>query len=421
MKKNNSKQKPVEAGGHAEHYRAPLPKKPEGKILGVDCHTEMIVAAVFEGCQAFSAQAVETTKEMGIEEFVEWAAGRFEHDDLLLVEASGKSFHLCLQLQARGLRCAVLESAALARHASPWRDDDRQAAQRIVLGYLTGMVPCVWVPDEGTRERRDLLHCHQRAVQQERATGNELRGFLNQHGIALKKGNLKDAKTKEWVLKQRQWSPLQTRLLDERLAAYAQAARRRKEFFAMLSAQSAMEPLMRRCMKLLGIGTVNAFAALALIGDIGRFACAKSFAAYLGLNPGRKKSGKSKDSKTGVGKGRGRHDMRSLLTQAAQALMRSRRADPLIKFGLSLLMRKGHRNIALAAVARKLAMRIWRVLSSEQPINGLQLNDALHAKMRKLLTDMGRHARKTLGLTGTLQSDALLLCKLQPLPEPASP
>jgi transposase len=409
------------AEASAERYRAPLPQRSDGKVVGVDCHPDFVVAAVCQGREAFSARAVEVTGQMGMAEFVQWAAGRFRHDDLLLVESSGNSFHLCIELQAAGLRCAVVESAALSRYANPWKDDDRRAAERIVTGYLTGLVPCVWTPDEKTRERRDLLHCYRRAEQEETATGNEIKGFLNQYGIRVKKRGLKNPATLGWVLAQRGWSPVQRRLIEERFAAHAAAARRRKEFRSMICAQIAAEPLMRRCMRLVGIGPINAFAALAVIGDCSRFACPKSLAAYLGLNPGSKTSGASKNTKVGVGKGRGRQDMRSLLIQAAQALLRSRRADPLQKWGAALLFRKDHRNIAVAAVARKLSMRLWRVLSFEQPIEGVEHADALRSKMRQLLTDMGRDSRAALGLTGTLLSDSLLLCQLNPLPTPASP
>ncbi|MCL1922249.1 MAG: IS110 family transposase [Kiritimatiellaeota bacterium] len=429
MKNPNNKKKQdkppkgddVRAGAGAERYRAPLPQRSDGKVVGVDSHPDFVVAAVCQGREAFSARTVEVTGQMGIGEFVQWAAGRFRRDDLILVEASGNSFHLCAELQAAGLRCAVVESAALSRYADPWKDDDRRAAERIVTGYLTGLAPCVWTPDEKTRERRDLLHCYRRAEQEETAAGNEIKGFLNQHGIRAGKRSLKNSKTLEWVLAQRQWSPVQRRLIEERFAAHAAAARRRREFRSMICAQIAACPLMRRCMRLAGIGPINAFAALAVIGDCSRFACPKSLAAYLGLNPGAKTSGASKHAKVGVGKGRGRQDMRTLLIQAAQALLRSRRPDPLQKWGAALLFRKGHRNIAVAAVARKLAMRLWRVLSFEQPIEGIEHNDALLSKMRKLLTDMGRAARADLGLTGTLLSDAALLCLLNPLPAPPSP
>ncbi|MFA7233599.1 MAG: IS110 family transposase, partial [Terrimicrobiaceae bacterium] len=103
-------------------------------------------------------------------------------------------------------------------------------------------------------------------------------------------------------------------------------------FLRLISQQICAEPLMLRCMKLLGIGKTNAFALLAVTGEVRRFDRPEKLVAYIGLNPGQRRSGNGKNIKLGVGK-RGRGDMRHLLIQGAQAVLRMGGNTPLGKWG----------------------------------------------------------------------------------------
>ena len=86
------------------------------------------------------------------------------------------------------------------------------------------------------------------------------------------------------------------------------------------------------------IGVINAFALVAVIGDISRFANPRKLVAYLGLNPGQRESGSHKRIKVGIGR-RGRRDMRTLLVQGAHAVLRSGRHTQLGKWGWRLFAR----------------------------------------------------------------------------------
>ena len=108
-----------------------------------------------------------------------------------------------------------------------------------------------------------------------------------------------------------------------------------------------------------------AFALGALIGDIHRFKGPGSLVKYIGLNPAFDDSGKGK-WQGGIG-GHGRKDLRCLLIESAHSIMRSK--DPLAKWGKRLWARKGSRNLAVAAVARKLTVANFTPadLTIEQP------------------------------------------------------
>ena len=145
------------------------------------------------------------------------------------------------------------------------------------------------------------------------------------------------------MLKQRDWSPLQKEILAEHFGDLDLCKERRKRLYRLIAAEMSAEPLMLRSMKVLGVGLINAFALLAVIGDVRRFQRPEKLVAYIGLNPGRRQSGTSKNIKLGVGK-RGRGDIRHLLIQGAQAVLRNCRATLLGQWGWKLFARKGNRN-----------------------------------------------------------------------------
>jgi len=399
------------AGSPAETYQAPPPPA-KGRIIGLDCHPDIHAAAVFTGQHVRDARQLCVRDNLSLERLLEWAAREFTREDLFLLEASANSFEVHARLLALGLRAVVLESAYVGKHAKSYADNDRMAAARIVLVYLGGDAPCVWVPDAVTRERRELLHCYNKAVSQHTAAINALKGYLNQYAIRPGSRGLHLDRTREWIGKARQWTPMQRVLLADHYANLDSQALRRKNLFAMLNREVCGEPLMLRCMKLLGIGVVNAFALLATIGEVRRFDRAEKLVAYIGLNPGQKQSGRGKRIKLGVGK-RGRGDMRHLLIQAAQAVLRSGAATALGQWGWKLFARKGNRNTAVAAVARKLVVQVWHLLTGNPP-QALEADKTLGLKMRRLAAGLDAGQRAELGLPpGIAPCAAVLLARIR--------
>lgn len=239
---------------------------------------------------------------------------------------------------------------------------------------------------------------------------NSFKGYLNQFAIRLGNRNLDAPETEEWLLRQRDWSPLQRQLLADHYRTLRFQTERRKTFLRQIGRQICVEPLMLRCMKLLGIGQVNAFALLAIIGDVRRFVRPEKLVAYIGLNPGQLQSGHGKHIKLGIGK-RGRGDMRRLLVQGAQAVLRTGRATPLGQWGWKLFARKGNRNIAVAAVARKLLVQVWHLLSGNPP-EALEPDKKFSLKLKKFVVLLGKTLRAELGLPATVDACVLHLRSL---------
>src|SRR5205807_1475008 len=136
------------------------------------------------------------------------------------------------------------------------------------------------------------------------------------------------------------------------------------------------------------------FALGAIIGDIKRFANPRKLVKYVGLNPAFDDSGEGEWS-GGIG-GHGRKDLRSLLIESAQSILRS--SHPLAKWGKKLLACKGSMKLAVAAVARKLVVAIWYLMMGRW--TSIEEIDArLAAKLSKIITQVGIEGLKKLGKT----------------------
>jgi transposase len=101
---------------------------------------------------------------------------------------------------------------------------------------------------------------------------------------------------------------------------------------------------------------------IAAVGDITRFPSAGQLVAYLGLDPKVRQSG-SEPARYGHISKRGDPQARSMLVEAAWISIRS--PGPLRAFGERVRARRGAQ-IAAVAVARKLVVLCWHLLTKDQ-------------------------------------------------------
>lgn len=110
-----------------------------------------------------------------------------------------------------------------------------------------------------------------------------------------------------------------------------------------------------------GVGPVTAVRFLAAIDDCARFPSASALTNYLGLTPGEHRSS-TRGHRTGITKA-GPNAVRSCLVQCAWSAWRTAKSDPNVQWAQGLAARSKNKNIAIIALARKLAgilFAIWR-------------------------------------------------------------
>ena len=384
---------------------------PQGRVIGLDMHPDVFSAAALSGRDAARARVEQCWDRRQSSELERWAR-TLQSADLVVLEASGNTFATTERLRALGVPTVVMESQRAGQIRKTYCANDRSDAVKLARIYLSGLAHFVWEPDARTRERREVLHAYGKAVTTSTRTRNRLKSYLSDHAVRLGKGiRLTRASGEATVLASRHWSALQQLLIKEMLADLRGAQERRKRMEALMARDVAADPKLLRLVRLLGVRHIIAFAIGAVIGDITRFANPKKLVAYLGLAPTVDRSGNGGRGREGlVSFGRG--DLRHLLIQSAQNAL-TQRSSPLHAWGWKLVMRKSSKNVAVAAVARKLTVSIWYLMRGLFP-SLTRIDESLQAKLGKLATAVGVPTIRSLGYaskTSFIQEKAAWLLK----------
>lgn len=366
------------------------------RIIGLDMHPDVFAAAALESCPADLSKVLWVQDRLATASLESWAHKRLRPGDVVVLEASGNSFEVATRLHGLGFTCLVLESQQASRIKENFCNDDRHSAIKLARVYLSGLAKVVWQPDGRTRQLREVFFAHRGTVKDCTRLRNRIRTFLNEHCVRLPKGTpLTTDKGLNRALAVKEWSDLQQGLIRDAFEELWRTEQRRKRLETLMVEQLLDNPQWARLWRLMGVRHRVAFALMAMIGDIHRFPTAKKLVGYFGLSPRKKQSGiNAKGREQGTGN-TGRGDVRALLIQSAQNAM-TQRNSPLHSWGWRLAAKKGHRNVAVAAVARKLTVAIWHLLKGHfTPL--LEMNDHIQTKLLKLATLLGKPKLLELG------------------------
>jgi transposase len=361
------------------------------RVIGLDSHPDSFTAALLQGPTPAAAVLEKTFNKVPLAQLVSWAKKHTTPQDLFVLEASGNSFQIVRILKAIERKALVLESCQMGKLKEAHANNDKISAVRIGKAYLAGTAKTVWVPDPKTQERRDWFHAHRKAVKRTTQMRARLRSYLSDNGVRLAKSA---SLTHGQLRPLKDWSPRQWQVIEGLLMELGHAEEQRAHWRSLIAQEVLADPQLLSIVRLCGVREMVAFGLGAILGDIHRFAEPRKLVKYIGLNPAFDDSGEGKWS--GGIAGHGRKDLRGLLIEAAQSILRS--SHPLAKWGKKLLARKGSVNLAVAAIARKLAVAIWYLLMGRwTPLE--QIDERLALKVSKIITSVGTKGLKQLGKT----------------------
>jgi transposase len=367
-----------------------------GRVVGFDSHPDTFTAALLQGSTPAAAVLEKTFNRVPMAQLTHWAQKHTTLQDLFVLEASGNSFQVVRTLAAIERKALVLESCQMGKLKEAHANNDKISAVRIGKAYLAGTAKTVWVPDVKTQERRDWFHAHRKAVKRTTQLRNRLLSYLSNQGVRLAKSTslTKGPVAQDGLRKLKDWSPRQWQVIEGMLMELRHADEQRAHWRSLIAQEVLADPQLLSIVRLCGIREMVAFALGALIGDIHRFAQPRKLVKYIGLNPAFDHSGQGQWS--GGIAGHGRKDLRGLLIEAAQAILRSQ--HPLAKWGKKLLARKGSVNLVAGALARKLAVAIWYLLMGRwTPLE--EIDERLALKVGKIITSVGPKGLKQLRQT----------------------
>jgi len=367
------------------------------RVIGFDSHPDSFTAAILRGPTPAAAVVERMFNKVPMSQLHSWAKKNTTAQDLLVLEASGNSFQVVRTLAAVERKALVLESCHLGKLKEAHANNDKISAVRIGKAYLAGTAKTVWVPDLRTQERRDWFHAHRKATKRTTQMSARVRSYLSDNGVRLKKHTrlTRVGEAEEQIRKARDWSTRQWQVIEGLLMELRHAEEQRQHWRRLIAQEVLSDPELLSIVRLCGVREMVAFGLGAFVGDIKRFSEPKKLVQYIGLNPAFDDSGETEWS-GGVG-GHGHKDLRCLLVEAAQAILRCSK-NPLAQWGKKLLARKGSINLAVCAMARKLTVAVWYLMMGRWTT--LEEIDArLSQKVGKMISQLGAAGLKKMKKT----------------------
>jgi transposase len=365
------------------------------RVIGLDAHPDSFTAALVRGPTPAAAVVEKIYNKVPLGQLSNWAKQHTNAGDLIVLEASGNSFQVVRTLAAVERRALVLESCQMGKLKEAHANNDKISAVRIAKAYLAGTAKQVWVPDLKTQDRRDLFHAHRKAVKRTTQVRNRLLSYLSDNGVRLKPGTrlTEEPVVAALIRLAKDWSPRQWQVIEGMLMELRHAEEQRRHWRSLIAQEVLTDPLLVSLTRLCGVRELVAFALGAFIGDIERFARPAKLVKYIGLDPAFDDSGEGQ-WRGGIG-GHGRKDLRCLLIEAAQSILRSGKTA-LAQWGKKLLARKGAIKLVVAAMARKLVVAVWYLLKGQWTT--LEEIDARQSiKVGKMISQVGPAGLQKLG------------------------
>jgi len=320
------------------------------RFIALDVHRDFCEIAIAEGGQVCRAGRVETTPTT-----LELFAQSLAADDQVVLEATGNALAIARIIQPHVSR-VVLANPKAVKSATQTAKTDKLDARTLAKLLAGGFLPEVWTPDEQTRVLRRRISRRAQLVRQRTREKNQI------HAILIRNLKARPPVTDLFGVQGRKWLAEQGLPDDER--EMVEACLRGVDFLdgevaaidRALAELVLASPEMRRLMTLPGVNFVTAAGLLAAIGDAKRFPTARHLVSYL---PRVRQSG-SEPARHGRISKQGPGEARHVLVEAAWHAART--TGPLRAFAERVAARRGA-NVATVAVARKLAVIAWHMLT----------------------------------------------------------
>jgi len=235
---------------------------------------------------------------------------------------------------------------------------DKKAALALAQLHAVGMLTGVWIPPNEVRDLRALIARREKMVRLSTIAKNRLHSILHRNHLILPE--------KPFSSEQRTWwesLPLTTTeqfLVHSDLDTLEFAQKQVEQAEECLKKASAQDERIPLLVQLPGVAMLTAITILAAIGDVNRFPNAKKLVGYAGLGTRVHDSGMTHNS--GRITKAGRKDLRRAMVNAANHAVEHH-----IHWKKELERMEPHlgRSKAIVAIARKLLVAVWYVLSEQ--------------------------------------------------------
>jgi len=277
------------------------------------------------------------------------------------IEACCGAHHLGRVLRAQGHEVRLMSPEYVRPYVKSQKNDDRDA-EAIAEAATRPTMRFVELKSEEQLDMQTLHRARDRLVGERTALINQLRAVLFERGIIVAQGRRKlERQLTEMGTQIDALSQRMRMLIQDMRTQWYELDRRIAEFDKELTEWARDDEAARRLRTIPGIGVLNATALVAAIGHGESFARGRDLAAWLGLVPRQVTTG-GKPRLVGISK-RGNKYLRKLLIHGARAALPTLLESPTPLGGwLRALIARMHKNVAVVALANKLARIAWAVL-----------------------------------------------------------
>jgi transposase len=327
------------------------------RIIGLDIHRAFAEAVALEDGICRRLGRIGMTRDQ-LEAFAE----SLQSTDHVVVECTGNATAVLDILAPKVERVAVANPLQVHLIARAKTKTDKIDARVLAKLYAAGFLPEVWIPDAATQARRRQVTRRKQLVKSRARLKAIAQSILHAHlAPRCPHADLFGGKGRAWL--RAQVLPEDERVAIERhLEEYDRQTAAQKAVERDIAGIALDDANVKRLMTIPGIDMVVAVGMMAAIGRIDRFAAPEKLVAYLGLNPSVRQSGDGRAHHGRITK-RGSSQARHLLIEAAWQTVRS--PGPMRAFYERVRARRGA-HVAAVAVARKLAVLIWHMLTKEE-------------------------------------------------------
>ncbi len=332
------------------------------QFYGFDIHKEYVMVAAVDSQQQVSLQPM----RIAMAELPDWAAHHLTAADRVVLEVGSNAWSVIDILRTYAGQVSAANPYKTKLIAEAQIKNDKVDALALAQLLAAHFIPEVWVPDDQVREQRGLAT--HRATLQKQCTQikNRVHHLLHRHNLRCPEPTPFSAAGRAWLLALAlpQADGLQVRHLYQQLDILQDELDETDHLIARLASQDPRIPYL---LQVTGIGYYTAFAILAAIGDIQRFSDPDQLAAYGGLVPRQHQSG-GRNFHGHITKA-GNPLLRWLMVEAARAAIRW---DPYWRHAHDHIARRRGSHIAVVAVARKLMVLVWHLLTKKEGYRYLQ-------------------------------------------------
>ena len=321
----------------------PILPPPSTRFLAVNLHKDYAVV----GGVSPQLETVLSPRRIELSRWSTWAAVYLKPTDLLVIESTSNAWDFYDQVSPLVSKVVVANPRLVKLISSGRVKTDKVDTVALAKLLAANLIPEVWVPPIIVRDARGLLAHRRRLVRNRSMVSNRLQSLLLRHNLP-------------W------WetlpvSPTEKLRIRQDLATLEHLSAQIVDLDAEIARLSTQEPWSDQTtflMQLQGFSILLSMTILAAIGDVSRFPHPKHLVAYSGLGASVHDSGQT--HRTGKITKTGRREFRWALVEAAWSAIRY---FPYWKSQFDRLARRMHENNAIVAIARKLLVSIWYVLS----------------------------------------------------------